>query len=249
MKKIIFAIACLLAMTQAGAVGLINKAEVINVRLGYGIGGTAPIGLPPSIRSLNKFKLQFNPSLGIDATYGIKGPLGIMFGIQLENKGMEMDARVKDYHMEIVHGGQQLAGQFTGDVTTKVTEWMITIPIQASYRYKKVRFKLGPYISYVGSRNFSGWAHNGYLRVGNPTGPKVFLGDSVEERGEYDFTGHMRRLQAGIDAGIDWKWSSRFGGFLDLAWGLTPVHKSDFKTIEQTLYPIYGKIGVTYRLK
>jgi hypothetical protein len=35
----------------------------------------------------------------------------------------------------------------------------------------------------------------------------------------------------------------------DLNWGLTGIFPSDFKTVEQTLYPVYGTIGVFYRLK
>ena len=34
-----------------------------------------------------------------------------------------------------------------------------------------------------------------------------------------------------------------------LNWGLTGIFPSDFKTVEQTLYPVYGTIGVFYRLK
>ena len=41
----------------------------------------------------------------------------------------------------------------------------------------------------------------------------------------------------------------RLGLSFDLSWGLTGIHKSDFKTVEQTLYPIYGTIALTYRLK
>jgi hypothetical protein len=39
------------------------------------------------------------------------------------------------------------------------------------------------------------------------------------------------------------------GFSFDLSWGLTGIHKSDFKTVEQTLYPIYGTIAVTYKLR
>ncbi len=231
-----------------GAANIISKAD-INVRLGYGIGGTMPIGMPATIRSLNTYKLQFNPSLGIDVNYPIQENLGIMAGLQLENKGMEEDANVKNYKMTIKRGGQELSGVFTGDVTTKVTEWMLTIPVQIAYKYKNVNFKLGPYFSYVGSRNFSGSAHNGYLRVDDPTGPKVELGEGQDERGDYDFSDDMRRMQVGVDLGVDWHFNNRFGAFADLAWGLSRLHKSGFNTIEPPLYPVYAKFGLTYRLK
>lgn len=248
MKKIILAIAVVLTSLSAGAMDLITNAD-INVRLGYGIGGTMPLGMPATIRHLNSYKMQFNPSLGIDVAYPVYKNWSIMAGLQLENKGMDEDAQVKNYKMEITRGGQTLAGVFTGDVTTKVTEWMLTLPVQAVFHYKKVNFKFGPYVSYVGNREFSGWAHNGYLRVDDPTGPKVLLGEGKDERGEYDFTSSMRRMQVGVDLGVDYHFDNRFGAFFDLAWGMSQLHKTDFHTIEQTLYPIYGKVGLTYRLK
>ncbi|MBQ0121637.1 MAG: PorT family protein [Bacteroidales bacterium] len=248
MKKIILAIAVVLTSLSAGAMDLITNAD-INVRLGYGVGGTMPLGMPATIRHLNSYKMQFNPSLGIDVAYPVYRNWSIMAGLQLENKGMDEDAQVKNYKMEITRGGQTLAGVFTGDVTTKVTEWMLTLPVQAVFHYKKVNFKFGPYVSYVGNRDFSGWAHNGYLRVDDPTGPKVLLGEGKDERGEYDFTSSMRRMQVGVDLGVDYHFDNRFGAFFDLAWGMSQLHKTDFHTIEQTLYPIYGKVGLTYRLK
>lgn len=248
MKKIILAIAVVLTSLSAGAMDLITNAD-INVRLGYGVGGTMPLGMPATIRHLNSYKMQFNPSLGIDVAYPVYRNWSIMAGLQLENKGMDEDAQVKNYKMEITRGGQTLAGVFTGDVTTKVTEWMLTLPVQAVFHYKKVNFKFGPYVSYVGNREFSGWAHNGYLRVDDPTGPKVLLGEGKDERGEYDFTSSMRRMQVGVDLGVDYHFDNRFGAFFDLAWGMSQLHKTDFHTIEQTLYPIYGKVGLTYRLK
>ena len=38
-------------------------------RLGLNIGGTAPVGMPATIRSMNSYKIQPNFTLGIDAEY------------------------------------------------------------------------------------------------------------------------------------------------------------------------------------
>ena len=53
----------------------------------------------------------------------------------------------------------------------------------------------------------------------------------------------------GVTVGVDWAFYRRWGLSADLSWGLTGIHHSDFKTVEQTLYPIYGTIGVFYRIK
>ena len=43
--------------------------------------------------------------------------------------------------------------------------------------------------------------------------------------------------------------SDRWGICADLSWGLNGIFKKDFETIEQTMYPIYGSIGISYQLK
>jgi hypothetical protein len=58
----------------------------------------------------------------------------------------------------------------------------------------------------------------------------------------------MRHFQFGIDAGIDWQIYKRWGAYADLQWGVSGVHKSSFKTIEQTLYPIFGTVGIIFKL-
>ncbi|MBR1804356.1 MAG: PorT family protein, partial [Muribaculaceae bacterium] len=162
---------------------------------------------------------------------------------------MKEDAQVKNYHMEITQGGQTLAGMFTGNVTTKVAQWMLTVPAQAVWRINKVNLKFGPYFSLVLGQEFSGWAHQGYLRVDDPTGAKVELGEAENERGNYDFTEHLRRAQFGMTLGADWALGNRLGLYADLNWGMTAAFHSDFHTIEQSLYPIYGQLGITYRIR
>jgi hypothetical protein len=55
--------------------------------------------------------------------------------------------------------------------------------------------------------------------------------------------------QLGFEGGVDWQVYKCLGVSADLNWGLTGIFPSDFKTVEQTLYPVYGTIGVFYRLK
>lgn len=170
---------------------------------------------------------------------------------------MKTDATVKNYHMKITRGNEELEGMFTGSVVTKVDQSLATIPVQATYDIsKKVRVKLGPYFSYVTSHKFSGYAYNGYIRVredghskDDPTGQKVELGNGDGSRGDYDFSTDMRNWQFGIDAGADWYITKRWGASVGLTWGLSEIFKKDFDVIEQPLYPIYGTIGIIYQLK
>ena len=125
---------------------------------------------------------------------------------------------------------------------------MFTIPLQLTYELsKKVQLKGGPYVSMLLSKEFSGYAFDGYLRKDDPTGVKVVMGDKEGEWATYDFSDDMRTCQVGLSAGVDWTFYRQLGLSADLTWGLTGIHHSSFKTVEQTLYPIYGNIGIYYR--
>ncbi len=149
-------------------------------RLGYSIGGTAPMGMPAEIRKLNKFILQPNVSFGADLIKPASQHWGVLAGIHFENKAMHIDATVKNYHMQITQGGQTLEGRFTGKNDSHAVQWTFTIPVQAVYKFNdKWKLKFGPYFSYVTSCNFDGFAYDGYLRVDDPTGAKVLLGSAT----------------------------------------------------------------------
>ena len=59
----------------------------------------------------------------------------------------------------------------------------------------------------------------------------------------------MRRWHWGIGVGADWRFGKRMGAYAELNWGVSPTMKSNFHTIEQKLFPIYGTLGLTYRLR
>lgn len=249
MKNYMLALAVTLA--QATTAFAISIPDSLNytARIGYNIGGTAPIGMPATIRKMNSYKIKTNVSFGIDVQKDLWGKWGMLSGLHIENKGMEIDATVKNYHMEMVKGGERLEGMYTGRLVTKCDEWMLTLPVMVTYRAGKVLLKAGPYISYLGTRIFEGHVYDGYLREGDPTGPKIEMGNDEETRATYDFSDNMRHWQYGIDIGADMPIYGRWGLYADITWGLNGIHKSSFKTIEQTLYPIFGTFGVTYRLK
>lgn len=220
-----------------------------NLRLGYSLGGTLPVGFPASIRKINSVRLTNNLQLGIDARHSLGGHWGLMAGIHFENKGMNGDANVKSYHVRLVRGGQTLEGSYTGDVKIKVARWMFTVPVAATYTVGNVTLKAGPYVSLVTSNTFEGYAHNGYLRVANPTGPKVLIGSTADTKGTYDFSSKMKHLNWGLAGGADWYFNKRTGIYADISWGLQGVFRSDFNVVEQTLYPVFGTVGIIYKLK
>ena len=246
MKKTLL-ISILMVAAAAASAQDNNGSIIFTASAGFSVGGTAPLQMPAEIRSINSFSLtpNYQASFLAEKTFG---QCGIVSGIRFEDKGMKEEANVKNYHMAIVQGEQSIEGQFTGDVTTEVRQMMLTVPVMLSWRNNSESFRLrfGPYASYLLKKGFSGYARNGYLRLGDPTGPKIVIGDG-KDRGDYDFSTDMRRMQYGLDLGCDWFFLKHLGMYADIEWGLTGIHHSGFKTVEQTLYPIYGTLGLTYR--
>lgn len=263
-KTIITTMLLLVAAMTASAENVFDGWE-FTARVGYNIGGTTPVGMPATIRSLNKYKLRAiyrespeqcsptyisNLAFGIDASTHFTRRWGVLTGLHFDGKGMEVDATVKNYHMTMTQGGDEVEGYYTGNLVTDCDTWVLTLPVMATFNVSdKVMLKCGPYFSYVVLKRFKGYVYDGYLRRMLPIGEKIEMGNTNESRGTFDFSDKMRRLQVGIDFGVDWQIGRRWGAYADVQWGLSGVHHSSFNTIEQTLYPIYGTLGVMYKLK
>ena len=240
----------MLAVTPAAAANALTDSLQLKARVGYNIGGTTPLPLPETIRSIDGYSLTPSLMIGLDAILPITRMWGISAGLRLENKGMEAAATTKAYYMEVTKGDQQMAGLFTGRVDQKVRQWMLTVPVQATLALsRRVMLKGGPYVSFLVGKEFSGIASDGYLRRDTPTGAKILMGSKEGEWATYDLTDDMRSMQMGIGVGIDWQVYKPLGIAADLNWGLTGVFPRGYKTVEQTLYPIYATIGLFYRLK
>ena len=229
--------------------GVIDSVDV-RLRIGYNFGGTSPLSLPASIRSIDAFRPTFSPCIGAEMTIPVvRGQWSVVGGIRLENKGMDAEVTVRGYRMAMVKGNSQISDLFWGHVSQEVSQWMLTVPVSFQLSISDFRFRLGPYVSLLVSKEFSGIASDGYLRQGDPTGPKIEIGNKEGEWATYDFSDDMRSLQWGVGIGVDWQMSSRLGLSADLHWGLSCIFQSDFKTVEQTLYPIYGTVGVFWRIE
>lgn len=257
-KIIIIGIAVILLSINArvqAQEGSSNESSInYIVRLGMVIGGTSPIPLPVELRKINSYSPKFGLNIEGDVYKFFDEHWGCMVGLRGWTTGMETDARVKSYSMEIVKtnlvNGQtvkdKLSGYYTGNVKTEVSCTYITLPLLAAYRTGNWTLKMGPYFSYVIDHTFEGEVYNGYLREGDPTGDKILFDD--DNTGTYDFSEDMRRFQWGLEAGADWNFKGNWLGFVTLDWGMNNIFKSDFKTISFSLYPIYASFGLAYYL-
>ena len=219
-----------------------------NIKAGFNIGGTSPIPLPKEIRKIDSYAPGIAIAIEGNATkwFDEKKKWGLTLGLRLENKNMTTEATVKNYNMEILgQGGERISGVWTGGVKTKVHTAGLTIPLMATYKLSnRWNIKAGPYFSYLLSREFSGHVYEGYLREGDPVGPKVEFTDG--KIATYDFSDDLRHFQWGLQIGAGWRAFKHLNIYADLTWGLNDIFRNDFQTITFAMYPIYLNIGFGY---
>lgn len=214
------------------------------VGVGLELGGAAPMPLPREIREIKSFNPMLNPYIEGIAMRNIDGPWGIRTGLRLEQKGMITKAGVKNYHMEMTaDDGGYMEGAWTGNVKTKLRNIYLTLPIMASYTFNDERWEVhaGPYFSLLFDGNFSGSAYDGYIRHHDPTGEKAFV-----DHATYDFDSDLRDLIWGLQFGGSYRWNDNWAVNADLNWGVNGIFPSDFQCVTFSLYPIYGKLGLSY---
>ena len=219
------------------------KGWHVRVGAGFSIGGTAPLPIPAEIREINSYSPTLCIQLEGAAQKLFGNHWGMMVGVRFANKGMETDARVKNYHME-AHGtdGSEVIGAWTGNVKTEVDLNYLTFPVLATYKFNdRWQVNAGPYFSYLVRGDFKGSAYDGYIRDQNPTGEKAEVSLAT-----YDFSDDLRKFQWGIQFGGEFKAYKHLSVSANVQWGLNGIFPKDFQSVTFALYPIYGTIGFNY---
>ena len=239
----------MVTITAVGVKASVLDSLHVDARLGYTLGGTLPTHMDNKIRHINKYDLGLNFAVSLEADLPLKGRWALHSGLRYELGSMDVDSRVKNYDIEVVRGDESLDGIFNGNVCIKSTQRRITLPIQATYYCSpQLQLRGGVLMGWLTNRRFWGWAYDGYLRQGSPIGPKIEMGREPGERGDFDFDKDMRHMQWGVDAGLDWHFHPRWGLFAEMTYGLSGLFKSNFTSV-QTLRPLYGTLGILYRIK
>ncbi len=245
MKKIFIAIfASIITLTATAGNNKVYENKNWSVRLsaGYNIGGTAPLPMPVEIRGIEGFNPGANFSFeeSVQFLFG-KSNWGLRFGARVETKGMTTNADTKNYYMSVANDGGTVSGYWTGKVETNVKNTYLTIPVLAVYQINsKWNVSLGAYASYLIKGEFTGYAYDGYLREGNPTGEKVEL-----DKAAYDFSSDIRKFQWGLQAGAEYQICNHLAIFADIKWGINGIFPKDYTSVTFALYPIYGTLGLT----
>ena len=247
--KKLYIVALMSAFTMLGTNAGVLEHMKLDARLGYALGGTVPTHLDNKIRHINSYNPKFSFVIAAEASYPLDERWAVHSGLRFELGNMDVDSRVKNYDIEVVRGDESMAGIFNGNVRIKSAQRRITLPIQAAYEINdRWQLRGGIFMGWLTNRRFWGWAYDGYLREGTPIGPKIEMGTEPGERGDFDFDANMRHMQWGVDMGADFQFSRHWGAFAEVTYGLSGLFKSNFHSV-QTLRPLYGTLGIIYRIK
>lgn len=227
-----------------------NKAGKVDVQfmLGTKIGGAAPLSLPREIRKIKSYSPNVPFFVGTKANYHIDSKWGVALGLTFEGKGMDTKATVKGYKTTfnaVNDSKDELRGYYTGDITTKVHNLYLSVPIQATYQLSdRWNVQAGPYISFAVKKEFYGEAYNGYLRHEQPTGNKIIV-----DNADYDFNESVRNIDVGLSLGAQYTIDKKFFALAQLDYGFNNIMKTGFESISFGLHNIFMNVGVGYRLK
>ncbi|SEJ59034.1 Outer membrane protein beta-barrel domain-containing protein [Dyadobacter sp. SG02] len=224
-----------------------GKKVSFNVRAGFSIGAAAPAGIPASIRKIESYHPGFRPSLEAKLGYRFSTHFGLATGLRFEQKGMTTEARVKAYYTtfneEGANGTESVTGYFTGRVKTKVKNSYLTLPLHLTYHNNSAfTFKAGGFVSLLLDNNFSGDARDGYIRSETPVGEREDI-----DAATYDFSENVRRINAGVEIGTDYRISSGLFASANLNYALTPLMEPGFRSIDFGMHNIYLNLGIGYR--
>lgn len=245
MKKLFFplllssCVVCAFAQTDS------QRRWHFSVKLGDNIGAATPLSIPVEIREIKAFNPHFNPSAEVAAALRLGTSWSLNMGVRVEQMSMTTCARVKTYSTEIVRDDSHLSGVWTGDVETRFSAAALTVPVSVGLSLGSVTtLRAGFYGSFLMHREFGGNVYEGYLRQGDPTGPKiVFEGD---DSASYEFNDDLRQWQWGAMLAADFTICHHILLSAQLSYGFMNIFRSDFKTVSFAMHPIFGNLSVGY---
>ncbi|WP_176885062.1 porin family protein [Dyadobacter soli] len=224
-----------------------GKKVSFTVRAGLSIGAATPVGIPASIRKIESYNPGFQPGIEAGLDYRFSPNFGLATAIRFEQKGMTTDARVKAYYTTFNEAGsdghQSVTGYFTGRVKTEIKNSYLTLPLHLTYHPKSdFTFKAGGFVSLLLDNRFAGDARDGYIRNQTPTGEREDI-----DAASYDFSENVRRINAGVEIGADYRINSGLFVSANLNYALTPLMEPGFRSIDFGMHNIYLNLGIGYR--
>ncbi|GHV15034.1 hypothetical protein AGMMS49938_12300 [Fibrobacterales bacterium] len=205
-----------------------------SANIGLNIGGTMPFPLPSTIIKIKNYNPLF-PALSSKFEM-LHKPNGISVGAQLERKGMETTAKVKEYQINFGN----FKGKFNGQVDTKMSAIYLGVPIKKHFAVSDYfSLNAGAFVTWMLSGEFTGAVRDGKLNDG--------FSNPLIAREEYDFSNQMNKLDWGATAGIkSAPFFERFIVSFDFTYGIASVFETGFDGISYDMQNIYANLSVGY---
>jgi hypothetical protein len=97
-------------------------------------------------------------------------------------------------------------------------------------------------VSLLLDNRFEGDARDGYIRNETPVGEREDI-----DAASYDFSEHVRKINAGVEIGTDYRINSGLFASANLNYALTPLMEPGFRSIDFGMHHIYLNLGIGYR--
>jgi hypothetical protein len=215
---------------------------------GYNFGGTVPTPMPNTVRKINAWWPQFNPSLGYELDYVFNEKWGMGAALKIDYKGMGIKSEVMYMHtsVDIKQGDKpgKFEGLFVGHNKTIVNNGYLTLPIHAIYYPdKNWKTQLGVYFGYLFHAGFSGEVTDGYIRTPDATGEKIAIDTAT-----FNFDNELRKFDCGLQAGAERRINNRISINGNLSWGLLSLFPKSFHGTDFSMYNVFFTLGISYKL-
>ncbi|WP_164112990.1 MULTISPECIES: porin family protein [Sphingobacterium] len=198
-------IRCIFLLLVTGVTSLGASAQVaidrVIIHSGVHIGGVTPASIPQEIREVESYH-PVNPiSVGVEVPfYKINNKLTISSGLNLVNKGMKTRAFAENFKAMIEFEDQPIPsfiGYFTGSVGSSFNNLYLELPVSAHYELSPKWSLLGGFsVARAVYRSFEGSVHNAYVRLGDPTTPKIEISSAT-----FDVSKLVNKTDIGLHVG------------------------------------------------
>ncbi len=194
---VLFLVSCI---TTLGAHAQVKIDRVI-IHAGVHIGGVTPASIPQEIREVESYRPVSPFSIGVEVPfYKVNDKLMISSGLNLLNKGMKTRAFAENFKAMIEFENQPIPGfigYFTGSVGSSFNNLYLELPVSAHYELNQNWSLFGGFsIARALRRSFEGSVHNAYVRLGDPTTPKIEIASAT-----FDVSKLVSKTDIGVHVG------------------------------------------------
>lgn len=207
---------------------------------GFNVGATAPLPVPNKFSNF-VWEPTFTPYLGWEfSLYGNKY-IGFTAGVIFTKKGMKAEADVYQVYTNVIVDDVNVEGYFTGRNKSLVDNIYISLPMLFTINKIYYRIDFGASFNYLLMGNFKGEVKDGYIRIGEPIGPRTEVDVSP-----YEFNDNIKKLEVCLEGRFERKIYRNLHLSAGVSCSTNTMMKEDFKGLEGKFKNLYANVGLVY---